>query len=270
MTDTRKITYSTYADKVWQRGLIHLAEWFTGRKKLQALYDSLQDQDLENTTFWAEALKRLNVNLDTQIAQLEKVPANQPLVVVANHPFGVVDGLVICHLVSLIRPNFKIVLNDVLCQDSRIEKHVLPIDFAPTRAAQKENLRTRNACIEELNAGGTVIIFPAGGVSTSPSIGSTATDLDWKPFTQKLIDKSKASVLPMYFHGQNSFLFQLFSQFSLTLRIGMLVREVINKRNSTLKIEIGELIPFEDIEAIGTPEARLEHLRQSVYNLRQP
>ena len=267
MTDSRKITYSSYANSLWQRFLIHLTEFFTGRKALQDIYDQLHDQHLEGTTFWAEALRRLNITVDIDQTRLDAIPQDIPLVVIANHPFGVVDGLAICQQVARIRPNFKIVLNHVLCQDSRIDQHVLPIDFSPTRAAQKENLATRKACIEELAKGGTIIIFPAGGVATAPSTFGTIEDIDWKPFTAKLLEKSQANVLPLFFHGANSRLFQFVSQFSETLRVGMLVKEVNNKRGSELKIEVGELIPYGELDALESTETRIHYLRDKVMNL---
>lgn len=268
MTDSRKITYSSYANSLWQRLLIHITEFITGRKALQRIYDQLLDQHLEGTTFWAEALKRLKITVEIDQRQLDAVPKDIPLVVIANHPFGVVDGLAICEQVARIRPHFKIVLNDVLCQDSRIDQHVLPIDFSPTRAAQKENLATRKACIEELAKGGTIIIFPAGGVSTAPTTFGEIQDLDWKPFTAKLLEKSQANVLPLFFHGQNSRLFQFVSQFSETLRIGMLVKEVNNKRGSVLKIEVGQLIPYSDLASLESTEYRIAYLRDKVMHLK--
>ena len=267
MTNSRRITYSSYASSLWQRLLIHLTEFFTGRHSLQKIYDQVLDQHLDNTTFWSEALKQLNVQVNVKGNTVDKISAKVPLIVIANHPFGVIDGLAICDLVSKVRPDFKIVLNHVLCQDSRIDKHVLPIDFSPTRAAKVENLNTRKACLAELAQGGTVIIFPAGGVSTASSSFGKALDLEWKPFTVKLIEKSQASDLPLFFHGQNSALFQFVSQFSETLRVGMLVKEVNNKRNGAIDIQIGDIIPYDQLAPLESTHARILHLRRAVYAL---
>jgi len=267
MIDSRKITYASYAQSRFQKAMIHCLEMLTGRGALQRLYDALVDESLKDTSFWQAAVERLELSIDTDMSQLMSVPENEPLVVIANHPFGVVDGIAICHLISLIRPNFKVVLNHVLCQDSRIDRHVLPIDFGTNRAAKVNNLATRKACLKELGAGGTIIIFPAGGVSTAEKVFGLATDLYWKPFTTKLIEKSKASVLPIRFHGQNSWLFHWVSKFSLTLRVGMLVKEVNNKINSTIKTSIGNLIPYSELEPMESTEAKTQYLRDRVYSL---
>jgi len=268
MTDSRRITYASYASTFWQRVFIQITEAITGRARLQKIYDALLDEHLEQQTFWQAALNRLGIKTQINNANLDKVRPDRPLIVIANHPFGVVDGLIICELISRIRPNFKVVLNHVLCQDQRIDKHILPIEFAPTREAKIRNLATRKACLQVLAENGTIIIFPAGGVATASNPFGNAEDLEWKPFTTKLVEKSQASVLPIYFHGQNSTFFQIASKISETLRIGLLVYEVNNKCNSCIQVEVGDQIEFEELTHLVDSQARTDVLRNRVFALK--
>ena len=88
---------------------------------------------------------------------------------VSNHPFGVLDGLVICHLVAKVRTDFRVLSNSVLYRAEEIRPFLLPIDFAETKEALKTNLKSRAEAKAHLMAGGCLVIFPAGGVSTTPT-----------------------------------------------------------------------------------------------------
>lgn len=263
------VSYVSDGSNKLERSLINVVESLSGRNKLQAIYDNLQHLPLTGETFWGQALDALDIQLNVNMERIASLQNSGPLLVIANHPFGVVDGLALCHLTSQIRPDFKVILHKVLCQDSRIASHVLPIDFAPTREATRSNVRTKQSALKTLKEGGVVVIFPAGGVSTSPRMFSRATDLDWKPLTTKLIQSTGASVLPVYFHGQNSWMFQFVSQFSASLRLGMLINEVRNKMGKTLDVEIGEFIPYDQLEALEDNDSITRYLRETIYALPQ-
>ncbi len=267
MQKKNSISYASYFDNVFQRSLVNAIELCSGRRKVQKIYNEFTQIDVNGETFWSEALDGLNVTVNFNSDMLEQVPTDKPLVVIANHPFGIIDGLAICMMVSRIRPDFKVVLNSVLCRDKRIEKHTLPIDFGHDRNAILTNINTKKACLAELKAGGTIIIFPAGGVSTAPSAFANAVDLDWKPFVAKLIQASQATVLPVYFHGQNSRLFQIVSQFSLTLRLGLYLYELNKMIGSQVDAIIGQPIPYEALAEIPKREILTEYLRDEIYQL---
>ena len=144
---------------------------------------------------------------------------------------------------------------------------MLPVDFAETREAAKTNIETKRRAVETLNQDGAVVIFPGGGVSTSQGWFGPAKDLEWKRFTAKLVQTSRATVLPLFFHGQNSRLFQIVSQFSLTLRLALLLREVKNKMGLTIDVSIGNPIPFEALAHIKNRQELLNTLRDITYDL---
>lgn len=263
------VSYVSDGETPLERAMIKMVETLGGRRHLQGLYDSMRHLPLTGTDFWGAALDALDINLNVDLDRIKQLKDSGPLVVIANHPFGVVDGLALCHLTAQIHPDFKVILHKVLCRDERVATHVLPIDFTPSRAATRNNVRTKQKAIKTLKEGGIVVIFPAGGVSTAPKpFFSRATDLDWKPLTTKLIQSAGASVLPIYFHGQNSWLFQLASQFSQNLRLGMLLHEVHNKIGKTLDVEIGELIPYDRLEeACEDRDSITRYLRDTLYSL---
>ena len=119
------------------------------------------------------------------------------LLLIANHPFGVADGLSLGWIASKIDPNFKIIANGVLRQEPSLNRNILPIDFGLSRESMVVNIQTRKDAISYLKSGGVVAIFPAGQVSWAKKIGLPATDDDWKPLAGRLIKSSGCDVLPI-------------------------------------------------------------------------
>ncbi|HEY0105181.1 MAG TPA: lysophospholipid acyltransferase family protein, partial [Rhizomicrobium sp.] len=191
-----------------------------------------------------------------------------PLVVVANHPFGVLDGLIICHIVSRVRKDFRVLTNAVLLRAEEVKTFLLPVDFAETEEALKTNLKTRAEAKNHLMKGGCLVVFPAGGVSTTPTIWhKRATDAEWKNLTARLIAQSKAAVAPVYFAGQNSRLFQLASHISMTLRLSLLFKEVHDRIGSEVHIRLGDVLAYERIAGINDRQSVMDRLKEITYSL---
>lgn len=264
-----KFTYASPDDSLLKKGLIKSIELATGKPKLHRIYRKLQKSNYVKEKIWTEVVERLNIDLKMEIERLSNIPESGPLVVVANHPFGVLDGILICYLVSLRRSSFKILTNSVLCTAPEVEPYFLPINFAETREALRTNLESRNRATEELEKGGCVVVFPGGTVSTSRTAFGDAEDPEWKPFTARLIIDAQADVVPIYFPGQNSRLFQIVSQFSTTLRLSLLLSEARRMIGKSVEITIGERIPFQKLADIKNRKKLVEHLRDHTYQLRQ-
>ncbi len=260
-------SYATSEDPALKRLLIRAVEAMTGRPYLKRLYDDHRANPVPGENFWAAALQRLELTLNYNEQALAGVPKTGPLVIVANHPFGVLDGVIISYLISKVRSDFLVLTNAVLYQAEEIRRHLLPIDFAETREALSTNLKTANAAKAHLLHGGCLVIFPAGGASTTPTPWSReAVDAEWKNFTSRLIIGTKCPVLPVYFAGQNSRLFQIASHISLTLRLSLFFKEVYDKIGSTIHLRIGETIPFEDMAGLDRVQL-MEFLRKKTYAL---
>ncbi len=201
--------------------------------------------------------------------KLEKLPADCPLTIVANHPYGVVDGLILGKLLERVRKSYFILVNEVLARDPRLADFLLPIDFRPGQQAVRSNLATAQAAIERMKGGQAMGVFPSGGVATAKSFFGPAEDLEWKRFPAKVIQVSQSTVVPVYFHGQNSRLFQMVSQFSMPLRLGLLLYETKNKIGRKIRVEIGTPIPYAEMAHLRDRDALLGFLRDRTLALGQ-
>lgn len=269
MKQSPKLTYVSPTDPKLKAALIRSIERLTGQRKLQHLYHNLLDQTDGGASFWEAALAQLQVTLDYDEAQFHKIPRTGPIIFIANHPYGLLDGLAICHLASRVRGQFKILINSVLCQEDQIAPYLLPIDFSETKEAIQTNINSKKLALTTLHQGGAIVIFPGGGISTAAGPFGQVTDLEWKLFAAKLIQMTKATVVPVFFHGHNSRLFQIVSQFSLTLRLSLIIHEVNKKMGDTLRLSIGNPIPYQQLAGIKKRQELTDHLRNVTYGLSQ-
>lgn len=264
-----KLTYASPNDPISKKVIIRAIELMSGRTKLERLYNEIQS-NYHPTEVWQVALDRLSVKVDLDPKQLEKIPMEGPLVFLANHPFGVIDGLILANLVAQKRRKFFIIVNEVLCKSKRLSSYMLPIDFRESKEALFTNIRTKQEAIRRLKAGEALAIFPAGGVATSPKIWGKAEDLEWKRFVAKLIQQSRATVVPIFVHGQNSRIFHLASKLSTSLRLGLLLHETRNKIGKKIKVTIGDPIDFTELAGIKKRQDLLDHLKQITFSLSNP
>lgn len=257
------LTYASSSDTKLSRLSIRAIEVLTGQVRLKRLYDMYQAEMKGSVDFWEAAMRLLELSLDYDSAKLAKLPATGPLVIVANHPFGLVDGILIGHLANRVRRDFKVLTNARLYPpDAGIQQFILPIDFDPTPEARDVTLRTRAIARQHLMAGGCLVVFPAGGVATTPTpFARRAVDDDWKPFTARLIHAARAEVVPMFFHGQNSRLFQIASHISMTARLAFLLHEVANKIGDDFRVSIGDVLPYAAIQPMRDPQELSRYLR---------
>ncbi len=265
--ETDSFSYATDEDPRLKRLLIRAIERMTGQPYLKRLYDEHRANRPPGENFWAAAVRSLEVRIVCNEDALERLPKTGPLIIVANHPFGVLDGVIISYLTSKVRDDFIVLTNSVLYRAEEIRAHLLPIDFAETKEALTTNLKTRAKAKAHLIGGGCLVVFPAGGASTAPKLWSRrAVDAEWKNFTAGLIVAAKAPVAPVYFAGQNGRLFQIASHISLTFRLSLFFKEVYDKIGSEIHVRIGELIPYKELAALDRKNV-MEHLRKATYAL---
>ena len=264
-----RISYTNPDDAWLVRHFVSSIEILLGRNKIEAVYNNLKDEQFNLTTFFSSALEKTEITAKYDLEKLHAVPKTGPLMFVANHPFGVVDGIVLCDMALRVRGDLRIMLHSLLCQDSQLAQFFLPIDFQETKQALKTNIRSKQLALEFLSQDIPVLIFPSGMVSTADKFGfGTVRDAPWTTFAAKIIREARATVVPIFFHGQNSRKFHVASHIGEPFRMAMLVHEAINKFGKTVEIEIGEPLTWERLADRGGRQQLTDYLYQQVQSLR--
>lgn len=267
MLSHSEFSYASPEDVLWRRGLIRCIEGLSGKARLWRLYQTYRRTYTEND-FFSEAVQRLSLKVEARAGGLTAIPDRGALIVVANHPLGVVDGIVVAYLISRVRTDFRMLVHSALCRMPEPRQYLLPIDFSNTRQAQTTNLESRRAALQDLASERAIVIFPSGGVSTARRPLTEARDLEWKTFIARLVHKGRASVLPVYIEGQCSVLFQCASHISMELRASLLFREAVKWIGREVKVHIGAPIPYERLSHMTDRRDLTEHLRRETYALR--
>lgn len=269
MLNAKAFSYSCTSYKWWQNAVIRTIEMVSGQRKIYQLY---REYHLENQPrkedFYDSAIRKLDLTVNYDQDKLQAIPKTGALVVVANHPYGVLDGLIINQLMQRVRSDFKVLTNGVLCRAPEANANLLPIDFSGTPEALETNLNTRKIAREVLKQNGCIVVFPAGGVSTVPNWkDKVAQDNEWQPFIGSLIQSAKADVVPLFFEGQNSRLFQLASHVSQVFRSALYFKELASRIGSNVGIQIGDTIPYTTLEPMKDKAELLSFLRTTTYAL---
>jgi putative hemolysin len=265
----RDISYATAARTRGGRAVIRAVENATGRLGLIRRARGYEAEMIDGRCFWEVMVVRMGVRLDVVAGSLADIPAEGPLVVVANHPYGVLDGLVMGHILSSVRGDeFRILANTVFRRAPELERVVLPVDFAETDAAVRENVAARKAALRHLAEGGAIGVFPGGTVSTAPRPFGRPMDPGWRTFTARMVLRSGAAVVPIYFDGANSRLFQVASHLHQTLRLALLLREFRARSRGPVRIAVGRPIDPARLEAYRhDPRGMMDFLRRETYAL---
>ncbi|MEM7636866.1 MAG: lysophospholipid acyltransferase family protein [Pseudomonadota bacterium] len=243
-----QFTYSTQVASRSQKVLIRAIELMGGQPKLKKLYFEHQLNPRHGESFFEAAVRLLKLDVRYDTGMLDLVPRDKPVVFIANHPYGVLDGITLTWLAMKVRPDVKVLSNAVLCQAPEARENLISIDFAPTQQARETTIRSRLEVQSILKSGGAVGIFPGGGVSAAMKpFRGPALELPWAPFTAKMITMSKATVVPLWFSGQNSRAFQLASQLSYTVRLALMFHETARRIGTRLDVSVGQPIAYEQL-----------------------
>ncbi|TCP63271.1 putative hemolysin [Rhodovulum bhavnagarense] len=264
----RDISYAGSARTIGGRAMIRVVENATGRIGLIRRARGYEAEIEAGRDFWDVMVERYGLCLDLAGGSLDHIPAQGPLILIANHPYGILDGLMMGHILSRVRGDFRILANSVFRKAEALSGVVLPISFDDTRAALAENLATRRAALDHLAQGGAIGVFPGGTVSTALKPFSCPMDPSWRGFTARMVVKSRAAIVPVYFDGHNSRLFQLASHLHSTLRLALLIKEFRARVDEPVRVVIGQPIARARLDALGgNTKAMMDFLRKATYEL---
>jgi len=263
----REISYASSIHSRTGRAVVRLMENATGRLSLIRRAQGYDEDVARGDDFWRVMVDRYGLSLDVVGGSLEDIPARGPLVLVANHPFGILDGLIMGYLLSALRGDFRILAHAVFRRAAELDQVILPVNFDQTAAAVRENLAVRQTALDYLRQGGAIGIFPGGTVSTAAKPFARPMDPVWRNFTAKLVTQANATVIPIFFDGANSRLFQLASHLHYTLRMGLLIREFRARVDRPVRLVVGRPIPAESLRAQAEGKAIMDFLRKATYDL---
>jgi putative hemolysin len=248
--------------------MIRLMENATGRLGLIRRAQGYEAEVASGRDFWEVMVERYGLTLEVVAGALDNLPKDGPLIVTANHPYGILDGLMMGHMLSVVRGDFRILANHVFCRAEDLDRIILPVNFDGTRAAVEQNLETRRAALSYLGQGGCIGIFPGGTVATAERPFGRPLDPGWRTFTARMVAKSGATVVPVFFDGHTSRLFQLASHLHNTLRMGLLIKEFRKRVDTPVRVAIGAPIAPHEIQARASDaRALMDFLRKSTYDL---
>ena len=270
--DSKYFSYADPDDPILKKILIRSIEYLTGQPKLFKLYRSYQEKPERWKSFWDGCVNLLKLRINISNIDLDKIPETGPAIVVANHPFGVLDGLVLSWIVSQKRKDFKLLVHSLLLRAPETKGNLLPIDFTGDKQALLTNLDTRKKARKHISDGGCIIIFPSGTVSTTLKFyqkKSKAFDCEWKKFTSRLIKQTDPNIIPINFPGTNSLAFQIFSHISLVLRSSLLFFEIKRRINSDVEVFVGESFKYSELEDDLSNDELADLLRSKTYLLDQ-
>ena len=224
----------------------------------------------EPLDFSTRALDALGVSADVSDEELRHVPSAGPLVVVANHPFGAIDGLVLLSLLARVRTDVKMLGNSLLRHFPQLRPNLIEVDVFGGHNAVGRNTIAVRAAIRWLTRGGCVLLFPAGEVAHHCDSAGNAVDSDWQPTAAVLASRASASLLPIFFSGCNSAIFRAAGRIHPLLRTALLPREMWARRGTTVRVRVGPLVQPEELAALPTPRDRTVLLRSRVDLLGHP
>ncbi|MCA0872859.1 lysophospholipid acyltransferase family protein [Seohaeicola saemankumensis] len=264
----RDISYAHSAETKGGRAVIRLMENSTGRLRLIRRADGYEQEVANGRDFWAVMVERYGLTLEVIGGALDNIPREGPLILIANHPYGILDGLMMGHILRQTRGDFRILAHRVFNKAEDINRIILPISFDATKEALRQNLETRKAALDYLGQGGAIGIFPGGTVSTGARLFSHPMDPGWRGFTARMVAKSQATVVPLFFDGHTSRLFQIASHLHSTLRMGLLIKEFKKRVDTPVRVVVGQPIGRDILDPLAKDSRQMmDFLRKATYEL---
>jgi len=255
----------------WQRLILRLTgsllTRFLGIDKINRVY--AESQGITPTSAFSKSiLSKIPVHYEIPEKELEAIRKIEgPIVVVCNHPLGGIDALLLLRILENIRDDYKVFANYLLKHIPEVNQKLIPINPFEGENSQKENIASTKAAFIYLKKGGLLGVFPAGEVSARKYPHPQARDKAWNTSIARLIRKTNATVIPIYFDGQNSTLFHIAGMLSMRLRTALLVREFMFPAVQKIKFKVGKPILPSRMSEFTNEDALTQYLQSKTYLL---
>jgi putative hemolysin len=262
--DRRSLTYANSFDSPMRAFVIRAMEWMTGKVTIVRRVREFERMGAPGgQAFWPATMKVMGIDLQTPQAQLDRIPTDGPVVFVANHPHGLVDGMILADLIGRRRNDYRILTRSLLTGiDEAAASYMIPVPFPHQPDAQREMIRMRAQAMDHLANNGLIALFPSGVVATSETAFGPVVEAEWNVFTAKMIRKSGATIVPCHFQGTNSRAYQIANRLSPVLRQGLLLHEVVKSFDKPQAPIIGHAITPDQWEGpIQSPRRFMADLR---------
>ncbi|RBP85649.1 lysophospholipid acyltransferase family protein [Marinomonas rhizomae] len=251
-------------------------EWATGLAKLDRLYQQ-RPSNQSGFEFMRYTLEALDIDYSIAKGSVDSIPQKGAVVIVANHPLGAIEGVVLADLVGRVRSDVKVLANEMLKRLPEISDLFIGVDVFGSKSAQRTNGKAIREAHRHLADDGLLIVFPAGEVSAYPkksndkassnksSEKQTLADIEWSQSVANFLKRSEATTVPIFINGKNSELFYQAGRIHPLLRTAMLGRELLNKASSVIDISIGSAIPFSEVSQFDNNQDLVNYLRLNTY-----
>jgi putative hemolysin len=240
----------------------------SGLNKVNWVYG--RSVEYESVEFTGRLLKDVGVtySVDNQ-SVLDHLPEGA-FITVSNHAYGGLDGIITIRILAEKRPDYKMMVNWLLNRIKTMEPN-----FIGVNPYNDENVKDKfsslggvKQCISHLHEGHPLGFFPAGAVSKYNS-KLEVVDREWQPSVMRLIKKAKVPVIPMYFHGHNSFFYNLLGAINWKIRTARLCHEIFNKRGKCIRVSFGEPISVEEQSGYKDLKEYTRFLREKTCSLKE-
>jgi len=269
--DRRTLTYANSFDDRWTSLAIRSIEWATGKLTILRMVNKFEKDNAKfrGQKFWRGALDIMGIELQTPVEQLRNIPTEGPVIVVANHPHGMVDGMIFADLIGRVRQDYRILTRSVLTGlDEAATSFMIPVPFPHDPEAQRKMVEMRAKAMAHLKEGGVVALFPSGVVMSSDTWFGPAQEAEWNVFTAQLIRRSGAKVVPLFFPGSNSRAYQIANKISAVLRQGLLLHEIVRSCHRPQAPIVGKVLSDEQMEQLNSdPRGFMAWLRKHTLSL---
>ncbi len=268
--DRRSLTYANSFDSKLTSIIIRTLEWMTGKLAIVGMIRKFEKRGAPTgQPFWRAALDTMGIPLLTPDEEIANIPLEGPVVVVSNHPHGLVDGMILADLIGQRRSDYKILTRALLTGiDEVAASYMISVPFPHEPDAQRKSVEMRAKSMAHLKEAGLISVFPSGVVASSDTLFGPAIEREWNVFTAQMIRRSGATVVPIFFPGSNSRWYQMANRISSTMRQGLLLHEVVHSCNRPQKPVVGAPISDERMKMLESdPRGFMEWLREHTLSL---